>query len=150
MKHYKVILPLVAIGLCVLAYVLLGSSADSAKYEDTPQKTGVSDLSSINIVEMKKDSFVTLMARAYGTLVDIQIVGSVVQLNTISANQMSVDIFNGATGLLGEHAEHGFTINYNNSTNATNATFTIKAGMVQVPTDVLFAAMKKLYNQKPT
>jgi uncharacterized protein (UPF0333 family) len=147
MSSYKIILLLVMLCLCGVAYFLFGTRQNSSAGADQ-SIPATNAVSAINIVDMKKDSFTQLLSSAYGSLVNVQTVGNDLLVNTVAANQVSADIFNGATALLGDHSDYGFSINYNNSTNTTSAKFPIKSGIVRIPNDVVFAAMQKLYKQK--
>jgi hypothetical protein len=141
-KPFQIILGIVSIAAVTGMYILFCTSKKQAT--KAPKQVATSTAAA-QVLNVDADSFIALMNKAYGSLLSINKQGRQLQLVSNSANQVSADIFNGADQLLGNHEKEGFTINFNNQTNQTTASFALDGNFASIPSDVLIAAMNKAY-----
>jgi hypothetical protein len=102
-----------------------------------------------NANQMKVDTFVMLVNKAYGPLATIAKTSSQLNISMTQANQVTKDFFNGNDALLKCNlAKDGFLIQYNETNKSLQAQFVIKNGAVTVPNDVLIKLLDKTENAK--
>lgn len=98
-----------------------------------------------NYNAMKTDTFVTLVQKAYGSLVSHQVQDDILLVELNHGNELTRDFFNGNEALLNyKLSDHGFELQYSAADKSLKARFRIsKQGGINVPNDVLIKLMDK-------
>jgi len=98
---------------------------------------------------MKKDTFVSLIAKAYGNAAVINYKEQVLYVDIKKTGDSISDFFNGNNELLHYRlSDFGFEIGYSREEQVVHAAFEISAGGgIHVPNDVLIRLIGKTYNR---
>lgn len=130
--------------LCTAMYFLLSGQRQAQTSETIapPAPFGAN-----NVNEIKVDTFLSLVHKAYGGIVTSTIDNNKLSID-LKGNELTKDFFNSNNQLLQFGLnDFGFKIDYNPEQKSLLAVFLIKANAVQVPNDVMIKILDKTLNK---
>ncbi len=142
-KYFNTITAAFILLVAGIVYILAKPKTRVPNYEPLKVQQATNFTKADNTVLIKVDAFTTLLQQAYkGIVVQNNSNNIIATLN--NAGTVAKDFYNGNAALLSLNSKEK-TFEIKNTENSLVATFTKKNGGVEVPTDVITAAMNKVY-----